>query len=118
MTRLVWVILFAVVVGLVLLFLVRAFQSGSAANQRLAELEATRALLSKRFPDREFSLRLSASGSGARNLVILVRPGLAPAVDATFDSILAVAAEKLRDSGYDSILVRIQDRVVRRQRLK
>ncbi len=112
MTRLIWVILFAVVVGLMLLFLVRAFQSGTGINQHLEQLNAARLNLEERYTGSSISFRARPSGSGGRNLAVIVEPDHA-APDEMADSILAVVRRDVDLTGYDSVVVMIADSAIR-----
>ena len=73
-TRLVWVILFAVAVGLVLLFLMRSFQSAPAANRLARQMAAAQQALSLQFPGTRFQLQVRTIVPATRVLVISVQP--------------------------------------------
>jgi hypothetical protein len=82
MTRMVWVILFALVAGVMLLFFARSLRSGNAVNTLLADISRTHDLLARQYPDARFMLRSASPDGKVRNLVIFIVPGPADSVAA------------------------------------
>ena len=115
MTRLIWVIVFAVLVGAVLLFFARSMQTGTKLNQRLAEVQQTRETLSGMFPDSRFRVQFSAPKPGIRNLVVTIQPGHADssAVAQMVEAAESVVRRKVDLTGYDSLVVAVFDSVCR-----
>ena len=115
MTRLIWVILFAVLVGALLLFSLRTMQSGTKLNQRLVEVQQARETLSGMFPDSRFRIQFSAPRPGVRNLVVTIQPGHADsgAVARMVESAESVVRQKVDLSGYDSLVVAVFDSIYR-----
>jgi hypothetical protein len=114
-TRLIWVILFAVLVGAILLFSLKTMQTGNKLNQRLAEVEQAREALSGMFPDSRFRIQFSAPKPGVRNLVVTIQPGNADsgAVARMVESAETVVRRKVDLTGYDSLIVAVFDSVHR-----
>jgi hypothetical protein len=115
MTRLIWVILFAVLVGALVLFSLKSMQTGTKLNQRLGELEQTRETLSGMFPDSRFRVQFSAPKQGIRNLVITIQPGHADSgtIARMAESAESVARRNIDLTGYDSLVVAVFDSVYR-----
>lgn len=113
MTRLIWVILFAVLVGALVLFSLKSMQTSTRLNQRLGELEQARETLSRMFPDSRFRVQFSAPKPGIRNLVITIQPGHADSSTITqmVESAESVARRKVDLTGYDSLVVAVFDSV-------
>lgn len=115
MTRLIWVIVLALLVGALLLFLVKTMQSGIKANPQLADIAAAHQQLSSRFPDSRFRIQLSRPAASVRNLVVTIQPGKADS--ARLAAMVELAAATVRGkvdlSGYDSLLVAVFDSVWR-----
>jgi len=115
MTRLVWVILFAVVVGLMLLFLMRSFQSGPRAGRLVEQMAATRQTLAREFPDSRFQVRVVAPGRSVREMVVSITPGPADSAlaAAIAESAVAVARRTIDLSGFDSVVVTVSGKTAR-----
>ena len=115
MTRLIWVIVFAVLVGAVLLFFARSMQTGTKLNQQLAGIQQAREALSGMFPDSRFRIQFSAPKPGIRNLVVTIQPGQTDsgAVARMVDSAETVSRRKIDLTGYDSLVVAVFDSVCR-----
>jgi len=114
MTRLVWVIIFAVLVGALVLFSLKSLP-GNRLNQRLVEVERARETLSGMFPDSRFRIQPSTPNPGIRNLVVTIQPGRADssAVESQVDAAESVVRRKVDLAGYDSLVVAVFDRVYR-----
>jgi len=92
-TRLVWVIIFALLIGALVIVSLRSLP-GARITQRLVEVEQARETLSRLFPDSRFRIQFSTPNPGVRNLVVTIQPG--------------------RDlSRYDSLVIAVFDRVYR-----
>jgi len=115
MTRLVWVIIFAVLVGLLVVFSVKTLQSGNRLNQRLVEVQRARETLSAAFPDSRFRIQFSAPRPGVRDLVVTIQPGNADSVVIArmVDSAESVVRRRVELTGYDSLVVAVFDSVYR-----
>ena len=115
MTRLIWVILFAVLVGALLVFSLKTMQTGTKLNQRLVEIQQAREALSGMFPDSRFRIQFSAPKPGVRNLVVTIQPGHADssAVARMVESAESVVRRKVDLTGYDSLVVAVFDSVYR-----
>ena len=115
MTRLIWVIVLALLVGALLLFLVKTMQSGMKANPQLAEIAAAHQQLSASFPDSRFRIQLSRPAPNVRNLVVTIQPGKADSarLTAMVETAAATVRGKVDLSGYDSLLVAVFDSVWR-----
>jgi hypothetical protein len=114
-TRLIWLIVFAVLVGALLLFSLKTMQTGNKLNQRLAEVEQAREALSGMFPDSRFRIQFSTPNPGIRNLVVTIQPGRADSssVTAQVDAAESVVRRSVDLTGYDSLVVAVFDRVYR-----
>jgi hypothetical protein len=114
MTRLVWVIIFAVLIGALVIVSLKSLP-GTRVNQRLVEVEQARKTLSLIFPDSRFRVQFSAPNPGVRNLVVTIQPGRADSssVAAQADSAESVVRRRADLSGYDSLVVAVFDRVYR-----
>jgi hypothetical protein len=115
MTRLIWVIVFAVLVGAMLLFFARSMQTGTKLNQRLVEVQQAREALSGAFPDSRFRVQFSAPRPGVRNLVVTIQPGQADsgAVARMVEAAESVVRRKVDLTVYDSLVVAVFDSVYR-----
>jgi hypothetical protein len=115
MTRLIWVIVFAVLVGALLVFSLKAMQTGNKVTRRLGEIEQARETLSGMFPDSRIRVQFSVPKPGVRNLVVTIQPGKADssAVARMVDSSETVVRRKMDLTGYDSLVVAVFDRVYR-----
>ena len=114
MTRLVWVIIFALLVGALVMVSLRSLP-GARINQRLVEAEQARETLSRLFPDSRFRIQFSTPNPGVRNLVVTIQPGRADStsVAAQADSAESVVRRRVDLAGYDSLIVAVFDRVYR-----
>ncbi len=115
MTRLIWVILFAVLVGVLLVFSLKAMQTGNKLTRRLGEVEQARETLSGMFPDSRFRIQFSAPKPGVRNLVVTIQPGHSDSVGVArmVGSAESVVRGKVDLTGYDSLVVAVFDSVYR-----
>jgi hypothetical protein len=114
-TRLVWVILFAVAVGLVAFFSLRSVQSGAASNQLVATLAAAQQVLAQRHPDSRFHVRFARPAPKVSNLVVTIEPAHADsaAVTALVESVEQVVRNRPELTRFDSLVVVVAGRVVR-----
>jgi hypothetical protein len=114
-TRLVWVILFAVVVGLMLLFLTRSVQSGSRVGRLVEQMAATQQTLTREYPDSRFRVQVLTPRRSVRELVVSIQPGRADSAStATIaESTLAVVRRTVDLSGFDSLVVTVSGKAVR-----
>jgi hypothetical protein len=114
MTRLIWVIVFAVLVGALVLVSLRSLP-GNRVNQRLVEIEQAREAMSGMFPDSRFRIQFSTPNPGVRNLVVTVQPGRADSssVASQVDAAESVMRQKVDLSGYDSLVIAVFDSVHR-----
>jgi hypothetical protein len=115
MTRLIWIIVFAVLVGALLLFFAKSMQTGAKLNQRLVEVQQARETLSGMFPDSRFRIQFSAPKPGVRNLVVTIQPGNTDSVTVAqmVESAETVVRRKVDLTGYDSVIVAVFDSVYR-----
>ncbi len=113
-TRLVWVIIFALLIGALILVSLRSLP-GSRINQRLVEVEQARETLSLLFPDSRFRIQFSTPSPGVRNLVVTIQPGRADSTSVAeqADSAESVVRRRVDLAGYDSLVVAVFDRVYR-----
>jgi len=114
MTRLVWVIIFALLVGALVIVSLRSLP-GARVNQRLVEVEQARESLSRLFPDSRFRIQYSTPNPGVRNLVVTIQPGRADSTSIAeqADSAESVVRRRVDLAGYDSLVVAVFDRVYR-----
>jgi hypothetical protein len=114
MTRLIWVIVFAVLVGALVIVSLKSLP-GARVNRQLVEVGQAREILSRMFPDSRFRVQLSNPAPGVRNLVVTIQPGRADsaAVAAQVDSAEWVTRQRVDLSGYDSLVIAVFDRVYR-----
>jgi hypothetical protein len=114
MTRLVWVIIFALLVGALVIVSLRSLP-GTHVNRRLVEIEQARQTLSRMFPDSRFRIQFSTPNPGVRNLVVTIQPGQADSasVAAQADSAESVMRRGVDLTIYDSLVVAVFDRVYR-----
>jgi hypothetical protein len=115
MTRLIWVIVFAVLVGAMLLFFARTMQSGSRVSERLAEVASARQALTGMFPQDRIRIQQSQPRPGIRNLVVTIQPARtdSTSVQAVVAAAESVVRSKVSPAGFDSLVVAIFDRVER-----
>jgi hypothetical protein len=113
-TRLVWVIIFALLVGALVIISLKSLP-GTRVNQRLVELEQARETLSRMFPDSRFRIQFSTPNPGVRNLVVTIQPGQtdSSSVAAQVDSTESILRRKVDLTGYDSLVLAVFDRVYR-----
>ena len=113
-TRLVWVIIFALLVGALVMVSLKSLP-GARINQRLVEAEQARETLSQLFPDSRFRIQFSTPNPGVRNLVVTIQPGRADSssVAEQADSAESVTRQKVDLSSYDSLVIAVFDRVYR-----
>ncbi|MEO0078303.1 MAG: hypothetical protein ABIK86_04800 [candidate division WOR-3 bacterium] len=114
-TRLVWVVLFAVVVGLLVLFSLRSLQSGTAANKLVTGMSAAQQLLARQHPDIRFELRLARPAPGIVNLVVNIEP---PHTESTLvTTLVSDAEEAVRQSvgltRFDTLVIAIASTITR-----
>jgi hypothetical protein len=114
MTRLVWVIIFALLIGALVIVSLKSLP-GTRVNQRLIEAEQARQTLSRMFPDSRFRIQFSNPSPGVRNLVVTIQPGRADSssVAEQVDSTDSVVRRRVDLTGYDSLVVAVFDRVYR-----
>jgi predicted deacylase len=114
MTRLVWLIIFALLIGAIVIISLKSLP-GARVNQRLVEIEQARETLSRMFPDSRFRVQFSTPNPGVRNLVITIQPGRtdSSAVAAQVDSAESVIRRRVDLTGYDSLVVAVFDHVYR-----
>ncbi len=114
MTRLVWVIVFAVLVGALVLITLKSLP-GTRVSGQLAEVQQAHDVLARMFPDSRFRIQFSRPGPDVRNLVVTIQPGRADSssVAAQVDSAESVVRRVVNLSGYDSLVVAVFDRVYR-----
>ncbi len=114
MTRLVWVIVFALLIGAIVLLSLRSLP-GTRVNQRLIEIGKAREALSALFPESRFRVQLSTPNAGVRNLVVTIQPGRADSSSLAeqVDSAESVLRRQVDLSGYDSLVIAVFDRVYR-----
>jgi hypothetical protein len=115
MTRLIWVVILVLLLGVLFLFFARTMQSGAKANPRIAEISAVQQELSSRFPDSRFRILISRPGPEVRNLVVTIQPGKADSARLAemVESSIAVLRSRIKLVGYDSLLVAVFDSVWR-----
>jgi hypothetical protein len=113
-TRLIWVLIFAVLVGALVLISLRSLP-GTRVNRQLAQAEQARGALARLFPDSRFRVQFSAPSRNVRNLVVTIQPGRADSseIAAQVDSTESVVRRDVDLSGYDSLVIVIFDRVYR-----
>jgi hypothetical protein len=113
-TRLVWVIIFALLIGALVIVSLRSLP-GARVNQRLVEAEQAREALSRLFPDSRFRIQFSTPNPDVRNLVVTIQPGRADsaAVAEQADSAMSVVRRRVDLTAYDSLVVAVFDRVYR-----
>jgi hypothetical protein len=115
MTRLVWVVIFAVLVTLLAVWSMKTLQSGSKLTGRLAEVQQAHDDLVKQYPDSRFKLQLSSPKTGIRNIVVTVQPNSSDSafLDRMADSTITIIRNSMNLSGLDSIVVAVFDRPFR-----
>ncbi len=115
-TRLVWVILFAVAVGLLVLFSLRSVQSGTTVSRLVAQTAAAQESLARKYPESSLSLlRTIQPAPGVTNLVVDVRP---PKTDSTpiatfLADVELVVRQNLDLNQFDTLLLCVAGQVVR-----
>jgi hypothetical protein len=114
MTRLVWVIIFAVLIGALILISLKSLP-GTRVSRQLAEVQQTHDILARRFPDSRFRIQFSTPHPDVRNLVVTIQPGRADSasVAAQTDSAESIVRRTVDLSRYDSLVVAVFDRVYR-----
>lgn len=114
MTRLVWLIIFALLIGAIVIVSLRSLP-GAPANRRLVEIEKSRETLSQMFPDSRFRIQFSTPSPGIRNLVVTIQPGRtdSSSVADQVDSVESVVRRGVDLAGYDSVVIAVFDRVYR-----
>ncbi len=114
MTRLVWVIIFALLIAALAIFSLKSLP-GTRINKQLAEAELARKTLSGMFPDSRFRIQFSIPNPGIRNLVVTIQPGRADSasIAAQVDSAESVVRRSVELAGYDSLVVAVFDHVYR-----
>jgi hypothetical protein len=114
MTRLVWVIIFALLIGALVIISLKSLP-GTRVNQRLVEVEQARQTLSRTFPGSRFRIQFSTPSPGVRNLVVTIQPGQtdSSSVAAQVDSAESVLRRKVDVAGFDSLVFAVFDRVYR-----
>jgi len=114
-TRLVWVLLFAVAVGLLVLFSLRSIQPGTAAGRLVARMAAAQESLARRYPDSGFRLQLVRPAPGVTNLVVTVRPPHADStlVAALIEDMELVVRQYLDPDRFDTLVLAVAGKVVR-----
>lgn len=120
MTRLIWVLVFAVLVGAVLLFFAKSFRAGSEVNSLMAEVAAARSLLVRQYPQADITIRSAVPRKGVRNLVVFVAPREedSAAAERMADSALAVVGSVVSPRGFDSLIVALDGVAVRARALR
>jgi len=114
-TRLVWVIIFALLIGALVIISLKSLP-GTRVNRRLVEVAQAREALSRMFPDSRFRIQFSTPKPGVRNLVVTIQPGRtdSSSVADQVDSVESVVRHGVDLAGYDSIVIAVFDRVYRR----
>jgi len=113
-TRLVWVIIFAVLVGALVLISLKSLP-GPRVNQQLAQVAQAREVLSRLFPDSRFRIQFSTPSPGVRSLVVTIQPGRtdSASIAAQVDSAESVCRRRVDMAGYDSLVIAVFDHVYR-----
>ena len=114
-TRMIWVLIFAVLVGVMLWLFARSFRSGGPVNQVLLDIGRANETLSGQYPGYRFVFRSMAPRPGVRNLVVAVeskRPG-ADITSTAVDSVLVVSRNVIHLRGFDSLVVVVAGEPVR-----
>jgi hypothetical protein len=113
-TRLVWVIIFALLIGALVVVSLRSLP-GTRVNQRLVEAEQARETLSRLFPDSRFRIQFSTPNPDVRNLVVTIQPGRADSASVAeqADSAMSVVRRRVDLTGYDSLVIAVFDREYR-----
>ena len=114
MTRLVWVIVFALLIGALVLISLKSLP-GTRVNRQLVQAEQARETLSRMFPDSRFRIQFSTPNPGLHNLVVTIQPGRADSssVVSEVDSAESVVRRRVDLIGYDSLVVAVFDRIYR-----
>ena len=114
MTRLIWVIVFALLIGALVIISLKSLP-GTRVNRQLVDAERTHQTLSRMFPDSRFRIQFSTPNPGVRNLVVTIQPGRADssAIAAQVDSAESVVRRDVDLGGYDSLVIAVFDRVHR-----
>jgi hypothetical protein len=113
-TRLIWVIVFAVLVGALVLITLKSLP-GTRASRQLAEIQQAHDILARRFPDSRFRIQFSAPDTNVRNLVVTIQPGRtdSASIAAQLDSAESIVRRTVDLSRYDSLVVAVFDRIYR-----
>ena len=114
MTRLIWVIVFALLIGALVIISLKSLP-GTRVNQQLVDAERAHETMSRMFPDSRFRIQFSTPNPGVRNLVVTIQPGRADSssIAEQVDSAESVVRRRVDLSGYDSLIVAVFDRVYR-----
>jgi hypothetical protein len=115
MTRLLWVIIFALAVGAVLLIFARAFTTADPVSRRLVAIARSGEELGRRFPGHRFRVQVSSPGPNRREVVLSIQPGAADSAElaALPDSAADWLLGRLDLEDFDSLRVALFDSVVR-----
>jgi len=114
MTRLIWVILFAVAVGLLTVFGLRLIRTGAGPTALVLDLGAVRREMKGQFPRADFEIRVVTPAKGRRNLVLRIEPGREPATpDRMLGYAEAAVREEVNTTGFDSLFLFISDSLAR-----
>jgi len=114
MTRLIWVILFAVIIGLLAIFTIRGLQQGTNAALGAEDLDKARRELEHRYPRAYFTVRLLLPAPKVRNLMVTVRPGPYVAeLDAMLDRVQTILDDELDLGTYDTLKLLVADSLAR-----
>lgn len=114
MTRLIWVIVFALLIGALIVISLKSLP-GTRVNRQLVEAEQAHQTMSRMFPDSRFRIQFSTPNPGVRNLVVTIQPGRADSssIAAQVDSAESVVRQRVDLTPYDSLVVAVFDRVYR-----
>ena len=114
MTRLIWVIVFAVLIGALVIISLKSLP-GARVNRQLVQVAQAREVLSRLFPDSRFRIQYSTPNPGVRNLVVTIQPGRTDSASIVMqvDSAESVVRHKVDLSGYDSLVIAVFDRIQR-----
>ena len=114
MTRLIWIIVFALLIGALVIISLKSLP-GTRVNQQLVEVEQAHETMSRMFPDSRFRIQFSNPNPGIRNLVVTIQPGRADpsSIAAQVDSAESVVRRRVDLTHYDSLIVAVFDRVYR-----
>jgi len=113
-TRLIWVIIFALLIGALAIISLKSLP-GARVNRQLVEAQQARETLSRMFPDSRFRIQYSTPNPGIHNLVVTIQPGRtdSSSIAAQVDSAESVLRRRADLTDYDSLVVAVFDRVYR-----